>query len=81
MGLTNNEILKGAVDFLADALEGINKLIAAISGGNGLIKSITSLGVAIGGLMTGKSLVSLLFGGAATKGMGKLGGMLGLSGG
>ena len=79
MGLANNEILKGAVDILTNIIEGINKLTSSID--NGLVKSIVNLGVAIGGLMAGKSLVNMLFGGAAAKGMGKLGDMLGFSGG
>lgn len=62
MGLTNNEILKGAVDLLADMIEGVNKLTNFISGGNGLTKSIISLGVAIGGLTMGKQVVNGLFG-------------------
>jgi predicted secreted Zn-dependent protease len=54
MGLTNNEILKGAVDLLADMIEGVNKLTNGLSAGNGLIKSVVSLGVALGGLTMGK---------------------------
>lgn len=80
MGLANNEILKGAVDILTSIIEGINKLTNGISGGNGLIKSITSLGVAIGGLMAGKSLINMLFGGAAAKAGGAIGGMFGFGG-
>lgn len=56
MGLANNEILKGAVDTLTFVLETINKLIDGISGGNGLVKSITSLMSVIGALKLGKKV-------------------------
>ena len=73
MGLTNNEILKGAVDLLADMIEGVNKLTNGLSGGNGLIKSIVSLGVALGGLTMGKQVINGLFGAKLGKtGIGQL---------
>ena len=73
MGLTNNEILKGAVDLLADMIGGINKLTNGLSGGNGLIKSVVSLGVALGGLTMGKQVVNGLFGAKLGKtGVGQL---------
>jgi hypothetical protein len=58
MGLANNEVLKGAVDFLSALVEGLNKTIDAVSGGNGLTKSIVSLVAALGGLKAGKTLLS-----------------------
>jgi hypothetical protein len=58
MGLTNNEILKFGVDTLTFIIEGLNKIIDATSGINGVAKSITSLGVAIAGLKLGKSLLT-----------------------
>jgi hypothetical protein len=56
MGLANNEILKGAVDTLTFVIEGVNSLTEAISGGNGLAKSIVSLTTVIAALKTGGSL-------------------------
>jgi hypothetical protein len=53
MGLTNNEILKGAVDFLTFLLNSVNNLTEAISGGNGLAKSIVNLLTVIGVLKGG----------------------------
>ena len=55
MGLANNEVLKFGVDMLTKFIEGINKIIDGISGGNGLIKSIVSLVGVIGALKIGKS--------------------------
>lgn len=57
MGLANNEILKGGVDLLTGLLETINNLTTAMSGGSGLIKSVTSLVTIIGALKVGKSLL------------------------
>lgn len=57
MGLTNSEVIKFGVDLLTNFLTTINKLIDGISGGNGLIKSILSLGIAFGGLKIGKNLI------------------------
>ena len=50
MGLANNEILKAGIDVLTKFLETINKITNGISGGNGLVKSVVSLGVTIAGL-------------------------------
>ena len=50
MGLVNNEILKAGIDVLTKFLETINKITDGISGGNGLTKSIVSLGITIAGL-------------------------------
>ena len=50
MGLSNNEVIKTAVDVLTGLLQTINKIIDGLSGGNGLIKSIISITAAIGGL-------------------------------
>ena len=58
MGLTNSEIIKYGVDLLTNFLTTVNKLIDGISGGNGLIKSILSLGIAFGGLKIGKNLIT-----------------------
>ena len=58
MGLANNEVLKAGVDFLTWILETVNKLTDAISGGNGLAKSATSLMGVIGALKLGKAAIS-----------------------
>ena len=58
MGLTNSEIIKYCVDLLTNFLTTVNKLIDGISGGNGLIKSILSLGITFGGLKIGKNLIT-----------------------
>jgi hypothetical protein len=57
MGIANSDIIKGAVDFLTWIMNGINKLTTAISGDNGIVKAILSLGLAIGGLKIGKKLL------------------------
>ena len=57
MGLANNVILKGAIDTLTFVLTTINKITDAISGGNGLVKSVVSLVTVIGGLKLGKNLL------------------------
>lgn len=56
MGLSNNEIIGAVVSSLTTVLTSINKLIDALSGGNGLIKSVMTLGTVIGGLKVGGSL-------------------------
>ena len=58
MGLTNSTIIKIGVDLLTTFLTTVNKLIDGLSGGNGLIKSILSLGMAFGGLKIGKNLLT-----------------------
>jgi hypothetical protein len=62
MGLANNEILKFGVDLLTGFLETVNKLTDALSGGNGLVKSVISLITVIGALKGGNALLSGLFG-------------------
>lgn len=57
MGLTNNVIIKGAVDTLTVLLTTVNKLIDGLSGGQGLIKSVMTLGAVWGGLKLGGNLV------------------------
>ena len=42
MGLANQEILKGAVDFLTMLLEGVNNLLGVFSG-DGMGKAVASL--------------------------------------
>lgn len=57
MGLTNNVIIKGAVDTLTFLLTAVNKLIDGLSGGHGLIKSVMTLGAVWGGLKLGGNLI------------------------
>lgn len=75
MGLSNNEILKFGVDLLTGLLEGINALTNGISGGNGLVKSLTSLVMVWGALKGGRSLLESGLGwvGSALQGSDKRG--------
>lgn len=57
MGLANNDILKFGVDLLGGFLKVVNQTTDAISGGNGLVKSVLSLGAVIGGLKLGGAAV------------------------
>lgn len=56
MGLANNEILKTGVDILTGILSTINDIISAVSGNNGLVKSILSLGSAFLALRGGAKI-------------------------
>ena len=58
MGLANNEILKSGVDLLTKLLTTINNLTETISGGNGVVKSVLNLGVALMGLKTGGAILN-----------------------
>ena len=62
MGLANNEILKGAVDALTFVLNAINKLIDALSGNNGIAKSIITLNLAIAAIGGMRKILNNLFG-------------------
>lgn len=57
MGLANNEIIGAAVTLLTDLLTAINGTIDGISGGNGLIKSVVTLGAAFAGLKAGGAII------------------------
>lgn len=57
MGLANNEIIGAAVILLTDLLTAINGIIDGISGGNGLIKSVVTLGAAFAGLKAGGAII------------------------
>lgn len=74
MGLANNEILKFGVELLTSILTTVNKLIEALSGGNGLTKSFLSLVAVLISLRTGKGILHKIFGG---KSGGLLEGLLG----
>ena len=72
MGLANNEVLKAGVDALTWVLETVNKLTDAISGGNGLAKSITNLMTVVGALKLGKGILDKSnFGGGVRGAFGK----------
>jgi len=76
MSVSNSEIVKGFVDLLTGLLSGFNKVTAAISGGNGLLKSITTVTLAVGGLKLGKQLFSGIFGNPLTQTKGWLGSVM-----
>lgn len=66
MGIANSDIIKGAVDLLTDLVTWLNNFIDLVSGENGAIKSVTSLGLGIAGLWGGSKIatsgISLLAG-------------------
>lgn len=71
MGLANNEVIKVVTDVLTGLLNIINSIIDGISGGNGLAKSILSLGFAFSAFkLGGKALggISAKLGTALGKG-------------
>lgn len=61
MGIADNSTIKFAIDALSKVLETINKLLSAVSGEGGLIKSILSLGLVFGGLSMAKGVFNKLF--------------------
>jgi hypothetical protein len=68
MGLANNELLKGAVDFLTKVLETVNKLLTKLSGGGGIIKTFLTAFTAVKAFKfarSGLNGIANLFGGAA----------------
>ena len=66
MNLANNELIKFGVDFLANFLETINSITEALSGGNGMVKSILTLGEVVVGLKTGKNIFNSIFRGISS---------------
>lgn len=68
MGITNNSIIKGAVDGLTSILDKTNSLINTLSRGNGVIKSALSLLTAFMGMKMAGRL--------ANRGIGLLGGLI-----
>jgi hypothetical protein len=63
MNLANNTLIKAGVDFLSGLLETINKVVDAMSGGNGLVASFVTLGSVIAGLKGADSLLTRGLGG------------------
>ena len=56
MGIANSDMIKGFIDFGTQILEVFNNIIEALSGGNGLIKSISSLALAFGTFKLGRGI-------------------------
>lgn len=56
MGIANSDMIKGFIDFGTQVLEVFNNIVEVLSGGNGVIKSIASLGLAIGTFKLGRGL-------------------------
>lgn len=56
LGLTNNDVIKGAVDLLTDLITAINKLISSISGKNSGVKMITTFFTAFTGFKIGQKM-------------------------
>ena len=61
MGLANNELIKVGVDILTGALNIINSIIEALSGGNGLSKSVITLAIAISAVKGASALLNKFF--------------------
>ena len=57
MGLANNEVLKTGVDALTSIVETLNKATEILSGGNGLVKAVVSLGAALSALKIGNGIL------------------------
>lgn len=66
MSIANNDLIKGVVDFATSIVSGLNKITDAISGKNGVLKSISAIGLAFGSLKLGKNFFKLLFGNPLT---------------
>jgi hypothetical protein len=71
MGIANSDFIKGFIDTGTKILETLNKIIEAISGGNGVAKSILSLVTAFGAFKMGGALLK--------GGLGKVGTLIGLN--
>ena len=63
MGITDNQIIKGAVDGLTELIEGVNELINTLSFGIGPVKSFLSLMTAFVGLKMGGRILNSAIGG------------------
>ena len=58
MNIMNSDVIKFGVDALIKILDTVNSLINALSGGNGLVKGVLSLGAALGALKLGNFALS-----------------------
>ena len=56
MGIANSDTIKGFIDFGTQILEVFNNIVNAISGGNGIIKSLSTLAIAIGTFKIGRGI-------------------------
>jgi hypothetical protein len=56
MGLANSDVIKGFIDVGTGILDILNKIINAVSGEKGIIKSISSMFVSIGAFKVGRSI-------------------------
>lgn len=63
MGIANDTLIKAGIDTLTKILSTINDIISAISGNNGLIKSIVSIGASFLALRGGAKLFNKEFAG------------------
>jgi hypothetical protein len=72
MGIANNEAIGFVIDALTKIIQAVNKLTDGLSGGNGLIKSISNIGVAVFGLKTTGSIVKKILGDPKTESQGWL---------
>ena len=61
MGLANNELIGMFIDLLTNIVSTVNTLTNALSGGNGLIKSLLTLGLTISSLRIGGKLFNKIF--------------------
>lgn len=62
MSIANSKVIKGAVDMLTGLVNTLNKVVDAVSGGNGLLKSIAAIGLSVSGLKLGRKIFNGLFG-------------------
>lgn len=76
MSIANSDVIKGVVDALTGLVQGINKVVNAVSGGKGLLKSIAAIGISVGGLKLGRSLFNSIFGDPKSAGKGWMGQVL-----
>ena len=61
MGIADNKAIKVFIDGLTGIIEGLNKMLNLLSGGNGIIKSVASLGLVFAGLKIAKTAFNAMF--------------------
>ena len=61
MGIADNKAIKVFIDGLTGIIEGLNKMLNLLSGGNGIIKSIASLGLVFASFKIAKSAFNAMF--------------------